>query len=55
MRLDLWELTGGVTNPEAYHKLAEPTVRHRIASLIVQARDKDAGAAGHLERALDAR
>ncbi len=37
---------------ENMKELAEPDVRHQIASLILQARDRDALAADHIERAL---
>lgn len=48
-----WELAGGIGRSlEMAQKLAEPEVRRRIAPLILQAREKDAEAVGHIERAL---
>jgi hypothetical protein len=47
-----WDLVGGNGNPDAWRKFADPAVRRRIAPIILQAREKDAAAAGHLERAL---
>jgi hypothetical protein len=49
----LWDLVGGNGNPNAWKKLADPAVRLRIAPVILQARDKDAAAVDHLERALE--
>jgi hypothetical protein len=49
---DIWELAGGINNPEAYRKLADPAVRRAMSDIILQARDKDAQAAEHIERAL---
>jgi hypothetical protein len=46
----LWDLVGGNGNPDAWKKFADPSVRRRIAHIIRQAREKDAAAAGHLER-----
>jgi hypothetical protein len=48
----VWNLVGGIDNPEAYLKLAEPAVRRQIVPVILQARDRDAEAADHIERAL---
>ena len=48
----LWDLAGGIGNPEAYIKLADPSVRREMVPIIRQARDKDAQAADHIERAL---
>lgn len=48
----LWDLAGGIGNPEAHIRLADPAVRRQMAPLILQARDKDAAAAEHIERAL---
>lgn len=49
----IWGLVGGIGFADEHvKKLAEPTVRRQIAPIILQARDKDAEAAGHIERAL---
>jgi len=48
----VWNLVGGIDNPEAYLKLAEPGMRRQIVPVILQARDRDAEAADHIERAL---
>jgi hypothetical protein len=48
----LWDLAGGISNPEAYRTLADPALRREMVEVIRQARDKDAQAADHLERAL---
>ncbi len=50
---EIWELAGGIGNPEAYSKLADSVVRRAMADVILRARDKDAQAAEHIERALD--
>jgi hypothetical protein len=50
---EVWELAGGIGNPDAYRKLADPGVRRAMADVILQARDRDAQAAEHIERALD--
>jgi len=48
-----WALVGGMGREEPkVRKLAEPDVRRQIASLVLQARDKDEEAADHIERAL---
>ena len=49
----IWNLAGGIGHSDAHvNKFAEPAVRRQIAPLILQARDKDAQAADHIERAL---
>jgi hypothetical protein len=48
----LWDLAGGNGHPEAWKKFADPAVRRQMVPIIRQARDKDAQAADHLERAL---
>lgn len=49
----IWDLVGGIGfSDEHVKKLAEPSVRRQIAPLILQAQDKDAEAAEHVERAL---
>jgi hypothetical protein len=49
---DVWELAGGIGNPEGYRQMADPAVRSQMAQIILQARDKDAQAAENIERAL---
>jgi hypothetical protein len=49
---EIWELAGGIGNPEAYRTMADPAVRRAMAGIVRKARDKDAQAADHLERAL---
>jgi hypothetical protein len=49
---DVWELAGGIGSPEGYHQMANPAVRSQMAQIILRARDKDARAAEHIERAL---
>jgi hypothetical protein len=48
----LWNLAGGNGNPDAWKKLADPAVRRQMVPIIHEARDKDAKAAEHIERAL---
>lgn len=49
----LWGLVGGIGRSDDHvKKLAEPAVRGPMAPLILQAREKDAEAADHIERAL---
>jgi hypothetical protein len=49
---EIWELAGGIGNPEAYRAMADPAVRRAMVELIRQARNKEAQAADHLEQAL---
>jgi hypothetical protein len=49
----LWDLAGGNGNPDAYRYFADPAVRRQMAPIIQQARDRDAQAADHIERALE--
>ena len=51
----LWDLAGGNGNPDAYRYFADPAVRRQMAPIIQQARDRDAQAADHIERALKIR
>ena len=51
---EVWELAGGIGNPEAFRAMADPAVRMAMARVIRQARDLDAQAAEHMERALEA-
>jgi len=48
----LWDLAGGIDNPEAFRAMADPTKRRAMADIVRQARDKDAEAIQHLELAL---
>jgi hypothetical protein len=49
----IWNLVGGIgRSDEHVKKLAEPDVRRQIVPIIFRARDKDAEAADHIERAL---
>jgi hypothetical protein len=49
---ELWELAGGIDNDEAHRAMADPNVRKAMVDVIRRARDKDAQAADHIERAL---
>jgi hypothetical protein len=49
---EAWELTGGIGNPEAYRHMADPGVRRALADVVRQAREQDACAVEHIERAL---
>ena len=49
---NLWDLAGGIGNPQGWKLLADPSVRRRMIPLIRQARENDQQAATHLERAL---
>jgi hypothetical protein len=49
----IWNLAGGIGNPEAYQKFANPALRRQMAAIILQARDKDAEAIRHIENALN--
>jgi hypothetical protein len=49
----VWDAAGGIGNPEAWARLAEPAVRRRIVPLILAAQDKDVDAVKHLEHALE--
>jgi hypothetical protein len=52
----VWGCVGGIGHGEARtRKLAEPDVRRRIVPILREARDKDAQAADHIERALAGR
>jgi hypothetical protein len=48
----LWGLAGGNGNPEAFVRFADPAVRREMVPVIHEARQKDAQAAMHIERAL---
>jgi hypothetical protein len=51
---DIWGLMGGYGwEEEKIRKLASPQVRRNMAELILAARDSDAEAAEHIEKALD--
>jgi len=50
----IWNLTGGIGfSDDHVRRLADPGVRRQIVPIILQARDLDAAAAGHVERAVD--
>jgi hypothetical protein len=49
---EVWELAGGIGNPDAYQAMADPGVRRTMAGLVRQAREQDARAAEHIARAL---
>ena len=49
---DVWELAGGIGNPEGYLRMADPATRRAIADVIIRARGEDERAAAHMERAL---
>jgi hypothetical protein len=44
--------SGFIANDEQLRRLIRPAVRRQIAEAILRARDKDAEAADHIERAL---
>ena len=49
----IWGLVGGIgRSDEKVKKFAEPEIRRRIAPIILEARDKDAEASDHIEKAL---
>jgi hypothetical protein len=48
----IWDLAGGISNPEAFRSMADPGRRQAMAGIIRQARDKDAQAAEHFKQAL---
>lgn len=48
----VWELAGGIGNPEAYRAMADPAARRAMADIVRRARDKDEQAAQHMEWAL---
>lgn len=48
----LWDLAGGIANPDAYRCFADPAVRRQMVPLIQRAREKDAQAAEHIAQAL---
>lgn len=48
----LWDLAGGIGNPEAWRKFAEPAVRAQMVPVIQASRAKAAEAVGYIEEAL---
>lgn len=48
----LWDLAGGIGNPEAFRAMADPAKRRAMVEIIRQARDEDAKAVEHIEQAL---
>jgi hypothetical protein len=49
---ELWDLAGGISNPEAWKQFADPAVRRKMVPIIQEARRKDDKAIDHLERVL---
>jgi len=49
---EIWNLAGFMRSDAVVAKFAEPGVRRQIVPIILQAREKDAEAAEHIERAL---
>ena len=49
---ELWNLAGGISNPEAWKQFADPTIRRKMVPIIKEARCKDAEATDHIERVL---
>ncbi len=48
----LWDLAGGISNPEAFRAMADPATRRAMAEIVRQARDQDTKAVEHMEQAL---
>lgn len=48
----VWDLAGGISNPEAFRAMADSAKRRAMAEIVRQARDEDAQALDHLEQAL---
>ncbi len=48
----IWDLAGGISNPDAWRKFAEPAVRAQMAPVLAACRDKDAEAIALIEEAL---
>jgi hypothetical protein len=48
----LWELAGGIGNPDGFRAMADPATRYAMVDIIRQARDRDFEAVDHLEQAL---
>jgi hypothetical protein len=49
---ELWDLAGGINNPEAWKQFADPAIRRKMVPIILDAQRKDAEAADHLELVL---
>ena len=49
---EVWDLAGGIDNPDAHLAMADPAVRRAMVEIIRQARAQDVRAAEHVERAL---
>lgn len=49
---EIWNLAGFMRSDAVVAKFADPAVRRQIVAIILQAREKDAEAAEHIERAL---
>jgi hypothetical protein len=48
----LWDLAGGNGNPHAHKHMADPAARRQMADIVLEAREKDASALAHIEKAL---
>ena len=48
----IWDLAGGIDNPQAYTIMSDPAIRRQMADLILEARQKDLEAANYIEQAL---
>lgn len=49
---NIWDLAGGLGNPEAWKKFADPGVRRQMVPIIQAARRKEEEAIGYIEQAL---
>jgi hypothetical protein len=49
---EVWELAGGIGNPDAYRAMANPDTRRAMVEIIRQAREQDVQAAERIEQAL---
>ncbi len=49
----IWDLEGGIGNPEAWQRLADPAIRRQIVEAISLAHEKDEQAVRHIERTLE--
>jgi hypothetical protein len=49
---ELWDLAGGIGNPEAWKQFADPAVRRKMVPIILDAQHKDAEAIEHIEQVL---
>jgi len=51
---DVWNLAGGIGNPEGHQFMTDPVVRRKMAEVVLAARVKDALALNAIEQALTA-